>query len=711
MNYKEFVVFVLCILGIAVNLSAQVPMGGSFEIRFHDYRNYPIEGVTVNLENQTSKGIIYSTYSNSEGYARIFGIKPDTYLVSVKKEGYLPVRSTSNITRNDEVRSEWQLEESPEKKSKRLESERLATPTPVRSPTPLPEIIRKYITIKSHESKLSELPDNDRIRFTGYCKQGCKCHPPAQSPQIQSMNLDCQTADYHGVIRSVYEQLNQGKKPDSIKFPTDDRMISYMCYLRYSENAQYTGILLVSRGYYDDGVPQHFHFVLLDPGGNIKWEMEHKMLEGSHFPDDNVKYSNDMVISNQGHTLLITAKQHIVGSSEDYITGWMLLSSTGKQIAENQTFCRFPLMLNSHSRFLVQQQQPSGAMTAAFNLNGELIWSDEHIHSFDNGYLKSPSEEKMIGQLRGGMCIFNPDGRIIASVRGYPEDSEMNMVNPIWLRNESILIGGRGVDRLNFCPVTTFKNIMQKFETDYGLLSIQTIVPMSESTYICAGFRSTGRGRLFIPESQYKFVGLLDDQFDLTGIRFFTTPTGNNKTLEVHAVPSKSEFMIRTALETITGRISSENDIQEVVFPETPTPEPTWTPRSTITPAPPGFAGCTAWGDDSYWGFFSGASISVSDPDLNSDPNQVEYCIVHVNSDSDPKGFDVVLCELYQNSTVFFNILGYDALRFTSGSSQEGRCLHVEDGDEITLVYEEQSPRRSIKSTAVWHALEYYPPP
>ena len=698
---------------MAITLNAQTSATASLEIRFHDYRNHPIEGVSVYLENQNSKDTTYFTSSNSEGIVRISRITPGTYIVSAKKDGYLPINQWIKLSRNHTLI--WQLEENAEHKAKRKGKESLATPTPEHSQKTIPAIIKKYIKIVSQRPKLCDLPDNDRIRFTGYCKNDSDGHTPVQTHRVQSIKLFCSTSDYHGVIQSVYEKLKEGVMPDSIQFPADSRMTSYWCCLRCSDNTKYTGILLISQDYYDDWyVEPRCHYVLLDNKGQIKWEMAFEVSEGSNFPNDKVKYSNEFLVSNNGHTLILNAKKNLYAAQKDYKPGWMLFSNTGKLIADSQTPCCYPLILNSNKRFIIQQQTSSEEpATAAYNFKGELIWIDKNIRPFDTGYWKSPSENKIIGQLSGGMCIFNPEGNISSSMTGYPaENSDFNMDNPIWMREESFLIVYRSIMQLNFFPVTSFRRIMENYKTDYGLLTIQTIVPMCEDSYICAGFRSTGMGRQFHPESQYKFVGLLDDKFELTGIRFFTTPTGNDKTLDVKTVPFKSEFLIRTGHETITGRITShDSKNKETVFPDTLTPEPTWTPRPTMTPAPRGYAGRVNWGDDTYWGFNNGVSVSVTDPDLNADPHQIEYCIVHVNSDSDTEGFDVVLREKNENSTVFFNILGYNSLRFTTGASVEGRCLHVEDGDEITVVYEEQSPKRLRKDTAVWHALEYNPPP
>lgn len=94
------------------------------------------------------------------------------------------------------------------------------------------------------------------------------------------------------------------------------------------------------------------------------------------------------------------------------------------------------------------------------------------------------------------------------------------------------------------------------------------------------------------------------------------------------------------------------------------------------------------------------ATISLEDPDRNTQPAVTEAVQVTVYSTSDPAGVTVSLIETGANTGIFKG-----TLTFTTGSSQ-GSTLRASDGDTVTVKYLDPNP--SLTDMPTWQAGQTY---
>ncbi len=109
-------------------------------------------------------------------------------------------------------------------------------------------------------------------------------------------------------------------------------------------------------------------------------------------------------------------------------------------------------------------------------------------------------------------------------------------------------------------------------------------------------------------------------------------------------------------------------------------------PQAYALVASPNPIACSSTGVAGFGGqaFQPGSSVAITvvDCDLNTDDTVTDTVTVHVSSDSDPTGFDVVLTEEDPAASTF----GGSIQLVSSGGGAGGSLLAI-DGDEITLEY------------------------
>ncbi len=81
------------------------------------------------------------------------------------------------------------------------------------------------------------------------------------------------------------------------------------------------------------------------------------------------------------------------------------------------------------------------------------------------------------------------------------------------------------------------------------------------------------------------------------------------------------------------------------------------------------------------------ATIRVVDPDLNTNPEKIDFVIIRVESETFPDGMDVSLLETNVATGIFEGIIS-----FSSEEKLSNNILPVSLGDKITAVYFEKTP-------------------
>lgn len=121
--------------------------------------------------------------------------------------------------------------------------------------------------------------------------------------------------------------------------------------------------------------------------------------------------------------------------------------------------------------------------------------------------------------------------------------------------------------------------------------------------------------------------------------------------------------------------------------------------RTTTALWNPPVAGTVSLDAVTYVGYTALATMTVSDPNLNTDIGTKQTIVVQVSSTTDPFGIARTLTETGNNTGVFTaNNLG-----FNSGASS-GNNIQVSDGDTVTVRYFDASPAGVRTETAVWYA-------
>jgi hypothetical protein len=108
--------------------------------------------------------------------------------------------------------------------------------------------------------------------------------------------------------------------------------------------------------------------------------------------------------------------------------------------------------------------------------------------------------------------------------------------------------------------------------------------------------------------------------------------------------------------------------------------------------------------DANYYGAVTNtAVVTVSDADMNTDPNQVETLQVIVTSDSDTNGFALTLTETGIDTGVFTSSATGTNLTFTFGPSDAGlKQLHVTEGDALRAIYNDTLPAGQRTAMAIF---------
>lgn len=96
------------------------------------------------------------------------------------------------------------------------------------------------------------------------------------------------------------------------------------------------------------------------------------------------------------------------------------------------------------------------------------------------------------------------------------------------------------------------------------------------------------------------------------------------------------------------------------------------------------------------------AIISLTDADVNQDPDAVEQVSVSVTSDADSRGISVTLTETGLDTGVFTTAAsGLDVGFASVVSDQTGALIRAFDGNTVTANYDDISPRRTRSASAI----------
>ena len=95
--------------------------------------------------------------------------------------------------------------------------------------------------------------------------------------------------------------------------------------------------------------------------------------------------------------------------------------------------------------------------------------------------------------------------------------------------------------------------------------------------------------------------------------------------------------------------------------------------------------GETAFSEDSYLSS-SSAVVTVTDPDMNINPDSVENFSIDVYSDSDSGGIELTVTETNESTGVF-----EATVFFTTADASSGHTLRVSEGDSITAEYSDHT--------------------
>ena len=95
--------------------------------------------------------------------------------------------------------------------------------------------------------------------------------------------------------------------------------------------------------------------------------------------------------------------------------------------------------------------------------------------------------------------------------------------------------------------------------------------------------------------------------------------------------------------------------------------------------------GETAFSEDSYLSS-SSAVVTVTDPDMNTNPDSVENFDIDVYSDSDSGGIELTVTETNESTGVF-----EATVFFTTADASSGHTLRVSEGDSITAEYSDHT--------------------
>jgi len=94
--------------------------------------------------------------------------------------------------------------------------------------------------------------------------------------------------------------------------------------------------------------------------------------------------------------------------------------------------------------------------------------------------------------------------------------------------------------------------------------------------------------------------------------------------------------------------------------------------------------GIVQWDKDSH-SVPGTAIVTISDPDLNQDPDSIEMFQINVNSDSDPNGISLTVVESGLDTGIFEGVL-----ELSTGDSGEYN-LKVKPGDTVTATYDDDT--------------------
>ena len=78
--------------------------------------------------------------------------------------------------------------------------------------------------------------------------------------------------------------------------------------------------------------------------------------------------------------------------------------------------------------------------------------------------------------------------------------------------------------------------------------------------------------------------------------------------------------------------------------------------------------------------------IRVVDPDMNLNPEKIDIFIIHVWSDTDPKGIDIQVYETNEASGIF-----EAEILFITTENSSGNKLRVSEGDTVTAEYKDKT--------------------